>query len=285
MANKTPLIADNIFGEKLYQQRARMALPILVRQAKAKQKIYYEDIARELGIPNPRNMNYPLGSIGVTLEELSKKWGEEIPKIQCVVVNQRDELPGEGISWFITDKDNYGSLTKQEKQELLDINLASIYFYPHWDEVLQELDLKALEQDFNEELRKASHIGGGEGPLHKAMKQYIAKNPNVLDGAYARLTPEIECSLPSGDSLDVSFLGRKKWIGVEVKPRTSGIDDITRGLFQCVKYQAVMQAYAKVEELKLDITVHLVLESKLPNKLVALQNILGVNVIDEFRYE
>ena len=285
MAKKTPLVADNIFGEKLYQQRARIALPILVRQAKAMQKIYYEDIARELGIPNPRNMNYPLGSIGVTLEELSEKWDAEIPKIQCLVVNKRDELPGEGISWFISDKDNCGNLTKQEKQELLNINLACIYFYPHWDEVLHVLDLEELESNFSDEISKASHSGGGEGRLHKAMKRYIASHPALLDSAYAGLKAKIECSLPSGDSLDVSLLGRKKWIGIEVKPRTSGSDDITRGLFQCVKYQAVMNAQAKVERLKLDINVHLVLESGLPKELVPLKNILGVSVIDNFEYE
>lgn len=285
MANKTPLVADNIFGEKLYQQRACMALPILVRQAKAGQTIFYEDIAHELGMPNPRNMNYPLGSIGVTLKELSTKWGEEIPNIQCLVINQRDELPGEGISWFITDKDNYGGLTKQEKQKLLDIHLASIYFYSRWDDVLHELRLRPLEQNFNNEIKKASHRGGGEGLLHNAMKRYIANNPAKLDNVYIRLKPEVECPLPSGDSLDISLRGRKKWIGVEVKPRTSGVDDITRGLFQCVKYQAVMQAQTKVEKLRMNIHVHLVLESSLPKKLIALQNILGVSVIDNFKYE
>jgi alkylated DNA nucleotide flippase Atl1 len=47
-------------GEKLYQKRAKTALPYLVRQAKAGQKIYYSDLAKEIGMPNPRNLNYVL---------------------------------------------------------------------------------------------------------------------------------------------------------------------------------------------------------------------------------
>ena len=33
-------------GQQLYQQRARNALPILVRQAMASEKIYYGDLAK-----------------------------------------------------------------------------------------------------------------------------------------------------------------------------------------------------------------------------------------------
>lgn len=35
-------------GDKLYQKRARLTLPYLVRQAKAGQTIYYSDLAKEL---------------------------------------------------------------------------------------------------------------------------------------------------------------------------------------------------------------------------------------------
>jgi hypothetical protein len=44
-------------GDKLYQERARRAMPILVRQALASQPIYYSDLAEELGMSNPRNLN------------------------------------------------------------------------------------------------------------------------------------------------------------------------------------------------------------------------------------
>jgi hypothetical protein len=66
----TAQIAEPIAGDKLYQHRARLALPLLVRQAEAGKPIIYSDLAEELGMPNPRNLNYPLGSIGSTIENL-----------------------------------------------------------------------------------------------------------------------------------------------------------------------------------------------------------------------
>jgi hypothetical protein len=72
-------MAKNIFGYELYQRRARVAFPILVRQADAKEPITYEALAAELGMPNPRNLNFVLanGSAHTTLDRArcSKKFG------------------------------------------------------------------------------------------------------------------------------------------------------------------------------------------------------------------
>ena len=103
MANVTVRIAEPISGDSLYQLRARQALPLLVRQAEAAQQISYSHLAEELSMPNPRNLNYPLGSIGLTIENLSKAWKEKIPPIQCLVVNKSTGIPGEGAGWFLRD--------------------------------------------------------------------------------------------------------------------------------------------------------------------------------------
>ena len=67
---------DYLSGEKLYQARARAALPLLVRQATQAHNatIFYSDLAAELGMANERNLNYVLGYIGDALEQLSKQW-------------------------------------------------------------------------------------------------------------------------------------------------------------------------------------------------------------------
>ena len=65
-------------GNKLYQERARRALPLLVRQAKAGRTITYGRLADELRMPNARNLNYPLGSIRASLQLLGGKWGKTI---------------------------------------------------------------------------------------------------------------------------------------------------------------------------------------------------------------
>src|SRR4029453_13966099 len=104
---ETAKIAEPISGNKLYQQRARAALPILVRQAQVGTPILYSELASELGMPNPRNLTYALGSFGQAVKRLAKEWGKEIPLIQCLVINKNTGLPGEGLGWFITDKEDF----------------------------------------------------------------------------------------------------------------------------------------------------------------------------------
>src|SRR3954451_21107574 len=101
---------QNMFGDKAYQKHARIALPLLVRQAHAGAKIFYASLAEELGMPNPRNLNRVLGSVGITLQQIAKPFGERIPPIQCLVVNQQSGLPGHGVSWFIHDVDEFKAL-------------------------------------------------------------------------------------------------------------------------------------------------------------------------------
>lgn len=67
---QTAQIATDICGTGPYHQEALAALPLLLRQAEADEPIKYGSLAVELGMPNARNLNYPLGSIGTTLQQL-----------------------------------------------------------------------------------------------------------------------------------------------------------------------------------------------------------------------
>ena len=117
-------------GEKLFQRRALEALPLLVRQAKAGRTIYYSELADELEMPNPRNLNYVLGALGRELELLSSRWGEDkIPPLQCLVVNQQDGTPGEGVGWFVLDKEDFKKRTSAEKKRIVDAMLVGVFEY------------------------------------------------------------------------------------------------------------------------------------------------------------
>jgi len=121
----TAKISEPISGDKLYQERARAALPLLVRQAEAGVLVIYSDLAEELGMPNPRNLNFVLGSIGMSLECLSKAWKEKVPPIQCLVVNKNTGLPGEGIGWFLEDKEDFAALSlRVENAQLLKLSFS-----------------------------------------------------------------------------------------------------------------------------------------------------------------
>ncbi len=276
---------DFLGGEKLYQQRAREVLPILVRQAKAAQKIYYSNLAEEVGIPNPRNLNYPLGSIGNALKSLSKKLKIEIPQIQCIVVNKGTELPGEGIGWFI-DKTDFKKLTTKQKNEIVNRVLSEIFAFDKWDEVLAALDLKPTLHNsiIKDAVKKAGlkYGHGGESEHHKKLKNQIMANPSLI-GIDSGYDSKPEYLLPSADTVDILFRSDKEWVGVEVKSHISSQEDILRGLFQCVKYQALLEAYLAVSDDNKNVKVFLAIGGPFPPELIPVKNVLGINVVDNIK--
>lgn len=278
-AIETAKLARPIWGNKSYQARAREALPILVRQALAGQTIFYSDLALELGVHH-RTLNFPLGSIGRTLIELSEEWGEEIPAIQCLVISRDTSLPGQGVGEFITDAGRYRALPRGEQKRLIDLELHEVYTFRRWADVLDALGLEMPRDDAGAFLAAATRYrAGGESDAHKRLKMYVAENP-ALVGARGRDTGTVEYQLPSGDCLDVLFRGNREWTAVEVKSRLSGVDDLARGLFQCVKYQAVLEAVRAAEGIRRSVRAVLVLESRLPSRLLGLRNRLGVEFRD-----
>lgn len=275
-----------IHGDKLYQQRARAALPILVRQAKAGMPIYYSDLALELNIPNARNLNYVLGSIGSTIEDLNQKHclPLEIPAIQSIAINKNNKEPGKGFHQFFKEK-NIDQLTHFQRKRLLDSLHHDVMLYPDWDRFLEVLGLTQESSDFTPIIQQAclaSHAGEGESEEHQNLKQYIASHPESLHLTFTQ-TGSVEFKLPSGDSLDVSFQNRTQWIAIEVKPSFSTEQDLTRGIFQCVKYKAVMQAVLTAQEIDSEVKALLVLSGKMPEKLIKLAHTLGVQFIEEFK--
>lgn len=277
----TATISEPISGDKPYQVRARAALPLLVRQAEAGAPVFYSDLAEELGMPNPRNLNYVLGSIGQSLERLSKAWKSKVPPIQCLVVNKNTGLPGEGIGWFLVKKEDFASLPLRQKRAIVEAELQHVFSYPRWGEVLEALDLEPTTSDFTAFVKKAaSGFGGVESEEHKALKAYVAQNPKVVGLGANTQKGTTEHPLPSGDCLDVSFRGNKVWVAAEVKSSISAEADIVRGLFQCVKYRAVMEAVLLSESRPQNARALLVLESKLPPSLISLRNMLGVEMVE-----
>lgn len=270
-------------GDKLYLQRAREALPILVRQAEIGQKLYYSDLAEEIGMPNPRNLNYVLGSIGNALIEIGNAWNEKIPPIQCLVLNQNTDLPGEGISWFLDNKDEFLRSPKWKRDIIVQGILQDIYLYPKWQEVLKYLNLNPVDHtfDFNAgSTKKTGGFGTGESESHRFFKEWVFNNPASIGLAMKVAPVQMEYILPSLDAIDVVFHSRDTFIGVEVKSKISAEDDIIRGLFQCIKYDALIRAEQKLESKPLDCRVILVLEGPFPRTLIPMKNQLGVEIID-----
>jgi hypothetical protein len=276
---KTAKVARDFHGQKLYQERARAVLPILVRQAEARQPVFYEALAQEIKIPNPRNLNYPLGCIGTTLNEIGEEWGSDVPPIEALVVNQTTRLPGPGFDSFLIEKGESWD-NKEERKALIEQYWARIYGYPYWDDILKELNLKKTVDPAEAIIGKAGAGGGGEGPEHLTLKLFVCANPKSVGLRGIDHPGKTEHCLPSGDSIDVVFDYSRRVHAVEVKPKSSPESDLARGLFQCVKYRAVLQALARYEHDKRNITVCLALGGSLPARLVPLRNSLNIDVFE-----
>ncbi len=273
-------------GTKLFQQRACQALPLLVRQARAAQPIFYSALAREMGMPNARNLNHVLGAIGRELQNLSDRWERDVPPIQCLVINKSTRMPGEGIAWFVPDPEDFRKRPPLAQRETINLMLASVYRFSHWDAVLSEFGLMpaspaiaSLPGSLPLPRKEWRGSNDGEGEDHRRLKEFVASHPEAIG-----LTPglgigETEYEFHSADTIDVIFKANNQWVGVEVKGTQSDDGDIVRGMFQCVKYNALIEAEQKSSQTTVASRVLLVLGRDLPPGLVALQNVLGIEII------
>ena len=90
----------------------------------------------------------------------------------------------------------------------------------------------------------------------------------------------VEYPFVTGDAVDVLFTqGTRMW-GVEVKSAVSEAGDILRGLFQCVKYRALLQAEQAAAGNACFVDVYLACEYEFPAKLLGVAHVLGVEFFD-----
>lgn len=129
-------------------------------------------------------------------------------------------------------------------------------------------------------IRKGNYGFGGEGTHHKELKQFILDNPQVI-GIYKYKEKSTEHILLSGDRIDVWFrLEDGTEIAVEVKSKISSDADVLRGLYQCIKYKAIMDAEDKAHEEIHDNQVVLVLGKSLSQSNRDLRDCFGITVYE-----
>jgi len=182
---------------------------------------------------------------------------------------------------FITDKEDFRKLPRRQQRRLVEAELQKVFAFRHWPEVLRALNLKPTKQNYADTLSRASAFhSGGESEDHRKLKEFVASNPPILQ-LPPGLSGTTEYPLPSGDCIDVLFQQKDEWIAVEVKSKLSPEADIARGVFQCIKYRAVIEAYQASLEIPQNARIILVLEASFPRLLVPLKNMLGVEVLDK----
>lgn len=273
-------IIDEICTGKKSPDIVRRMIPILVGWAKGKQtQKTYGDLITALGYTRFSGIGDCLGKLQLVINELSEVTGEKnIPSLNALV-NNKHGLPSDGFSFVL---DGYDTLSDSDKKEIARMYNEMATSYRKWDWVMGELGLKPTicEEDETAILSGKVHGYGGESEEHKKLKQYIASNPQKI-GIDTEEKGITEFSILSGDSIDVYF--KKARVAVEVKPSTSPDSDILRGIYQCVKYKAVLDAMAAVHgNLPIDRCI-LVTAASLSESNINVKNCLNVYVIEKFK--
>lgn len=273
-------IIDSTIKTEKTRENVRKTIPVLIHWAQTSQTYHtYSDLIIALGKKRFSGVGHVLGAEQDVMEALAKKLNIKIPTLNSLIKDKDTGLPASGFSYVEPSYNTWSDEGKRIFVKGLDEEAIN---YPHWNMILDELGLSPLLSFSPEEMETIknpqSHGSGGEGPEHKALKDYVIRHPSCL-GLSEITNADDEHILPSGDRLDVYFecLDGSR-VAVEVKPSISDDSDITRGVFQCIKYKAILEALTKADGTNAPVKAILVTRREFSDLHKRLIDLLGVDV-------
>ena len=156
-------------------------------------------------------------------------------------------------------------------------------FGSRWNDVLRELDLPEEIGQVEDATRSILYGSDGETEAHKALKKLVYDHPEMV-GAGSDWERYCEFVTPSLDVIDVLFKSANACIAVEVKAQVSDKypKDYERGLYQTIKYEALLRAMARCgrKDIPPNVTSVLVVESRLPEEHREKAEMLAVKIYE-----
>lgn len=277
--------------DRLARRGARHALALLLQHIRAGEEpfVTYGAIARllEAKLRIPRVFPTHIGSVAGTMMDLIEEEDPQAPLINALVTRPNG-IPGKGFGGYYNRRirrdgeRTWDKLPRGRKLEVVAEVRAEVRRYPGWNALYATLfggvlpkaakPKRYVERD-GKPAAADRPVGKGESPEHKKLKDWAVKNPVALGLTLAfKGTPEK--GLLSGDRIDALFTDGASFVAVEVKSMLSTDDDLRRGVYQCVKYRAVVAA----QESPVLVTVRTMLlsERELPEDLKTRARELGV---------
>lgn len=252
---------------------ASKMIPVLIYWATVSKSPHtYGELSKEVG-HHTDQIGRVLGLIDDVFKALKKSRTEfkDMPTLNCLVISKTTKLPSNGFDYVSHD---YSSLTDEQKNDQMKRLNSEAYYYDKWNDVLNALELSPYNGSDNkvyeDTIRKGTFSKhGSEGIKHKALKEYIYNHPECI-GIKNVKHREMEHILLSGDRLDVFFqLKDDTQITVEVKSSISDNADILRGVYQCVKYDAILNAEQSVKGVHPQVKTLLLLEGTMPMSIAS----------------
>lgn len=233
---------------------------------------------------------YDVGRIAGNLTNAILNIDKTAPPINMLVVRRADGLPGDGANPFIVKHlggKNYDDLPNAQKRVVVKAVQDEVFDYNRWPEIAEKLFGKKPEQlepeppgECDGKLKRAGYGGPGESVEHLRLKKFVAENGHLFGAPLGAGPGQTEKILDSGDEIDVWFMVPDEQLAVEVKSVRSTDRDLHRGLYQCVKYKALLEAQLRVIGAKCTVRSLLVSERELSDDLKEKARLLDVRVSD-----
>ena len=289
-------LPEALRGSGWTAKTARRMFPLLAWCAQQGKKITYGQLDTELqrrGWGHHVNVvvyGRPAGAVGNACIEIEKEIGEKVPPLNALVVNAKSGIPGTGCDHYLAtylDKNHPGDLTDAQRKAMAEETMEEVWRFQKWDEILDECGFKPLQGAIpalrSDSQRKAPSKRGWsrepESAEHQALKKWVAENPHALGSKIPYCPGQTEWLFASADRADVMFEHKDGCLAVEVKAANANDADLERGIYQCVKYQALLRAELKAQSKVPNGLSLLVTEAHLPPSLQALSDLLGVRVV------
>jgi hypothetical protein len=243
------------FGRRI----APLALPIMIQRAREGRPISYGDMAAKIETHHDLPVQFrrgkygsPVGLIGYKLEELSEEWGELLPPLNTIVINAQHGCAGTGGDPLLKNYLNAKGqrFVKSQRKDLHRMARDLVFEYgERWVKVAEACNARILKPASGStgpgkrfKPIKPGQGGGEETKEHRNLKEWVSQNPAFVKD-YGTFGPgKTEYQLSSGDRLDVHFGDQNQRLAVEVKPSHAPDLEFQRGIYQVVKYRAVMRA-------------------------------------------
>lgn len=236
--------------------------------------VTYGEIAKELEYQLDINTIFPtqIGHVAGTMMDMILEIDPNAPLIN-ILITRPNGIPGIGAGPYLAKRygkrrfKDWESVPRKTKLSLVEAEREKILNYPEWDLIFDKLFEPSLRSQIRQPNKEEGDFSqqqgrnGGESKEHKRLKAWVSENPSAIGLASGYGRGKQEVPLLSGDVVDVLFSMGSKYRPVEVKSLLSSDDDVRRGIYQCIKYQAVKAA--ELHPLRCDVKALLVVENEL----------------------
>jgi len=233
---------------------------------------------------------HPAGAIGNALLQTEQDFGEKIPPLNALIVNAKSGIPGSGCDYYLKtylDEGREKPLSYEQQKSMAEETMEEVWRFQKWEEILDRYGVRPVKRGMPSlrsgvELKKPRKGGWSNEPeseAHQALKQWVARNPQILKSRIPFGNGHTEWLFASADRVDVLFSHADGCMAAEVKASNANDADLERGIYQCIKYQALLRAELKAESKIPNGSAILITERQFPLRLQNLADLLGVRNI------